>query len=56
MLSILHERYAFRDSRSLLNFIAQRNLARVRSQAKEATDSGRALALASRLPGKQLKV
>jgi len=36
--------------------IAQRNLARVRSQAKEATDSGRALALASRLPGKQLKV
>jgi len=48
MLSILCEQYTFRDRRFLLNFIAQRNLAR------EATDSG-ALALASRLPGKQLK-
>ncbi|PWZ36769.1 hypothetical protein Zm00014a_028706 [Zea mays] len=34
---------------------AQRNLARVRSLARAATDSGRALALASRLPGKQSK-
>jgi hypothetical protein len=56
MISILCEQYTFHDRRFLLNFIAQRNLARVRSPAREATGSGRALALASRLPGKQLKV
>jgi hypothetical protein len=56
MISILCEQYAFCDRRFLLNFIAQRNLVRVRSLAREATGSGRALALASRLPGKQLKV
>ena len=55
MLSILCEQYTFRDRRFLLNFIAQRNMARVRSLEREATGSGRALALASRLPGKQLK-
>lgn len=52
---LFSEQYTFRDSR-FLNFIAQRNPARVRSLARAATDSGRALALASRLPGKQLKV
>jgi len=41
--SILCEQYTFCDRRFLLNFIAQRNLARVRSLAREATDSGRAL-------------
>jgi hypothetical protein len=35
---------------------AQRNLAKGRSLAREVTASGRILALASRHPGKQLKV
>jgi len=38
------------SSNRFLYFIAQRNLARVRSQARVATDSGRALALASKTP------
>jgi len=43
------------SSSSLRYSLAQRNLPRIRSQAREAAASGRALAWASRPPGKQLK-